>query len=92
MRLTPDPIVAQLLSMKLSPVQNQPECPARKLSFNDFERLDPDFGLVLAVDRVEVRWRVIVIIHPNDNPEEDAECWHSISPRFRALIYSAARG
>jgi hypothetical protein len=27
--LTPDPIVAQLLPMKLGPVENQPEGPAR---------------------------------------------------------------
>jgi hypothetical protein len=74
--LTPDPIVAQLLSMKLGPVENQPEGPARQLSLDQFQCLDPDFRLMLAVYRVEVRRRMIVIIHSDNDSEEDAECWH----------------
>ena len=44
MLLTPDPIVAQLLLMKFGPVENQPESPARKLSLDEFQRLDPIAG------------------------------------------------
>lgn len=59
MLLTPDPIVAQLLSMKFGPVENQPEGPVRQLSLDEFQRLDPDLRFMLAVYRVEVRrkWR-----------------------------------
>ncbi len=46
--LTPDPIVARLLPMKLGPIENQPKCPAGQLSINDFQRLDPDLRFVLA--------------------------------------------
>ena len=76
MLLTPDPIVAQLRPMKLGPVENQPEGPARQLSLDQFQSLDSDFGFILAVDRVEVRRRMVVIIHSDDDSEEDAECWH----------------
>jgi len=74
--LTPDPIVAQLLPMKFGPVENQPEGPARQVSLDEFQCLDPDFRFMLAVYSVEVRWRVIVIIHSDDDSEEDAERWH----------------
>jgi hypothetical protein len=78
--LTPDPIIAQLLLMKFlmkfGPVENQLEGPARQLSVDEFQRLDPDFRFMLAVYRVEVRRRMIVIIHSDDDSEEDAECWH----------------
>lgn len=76
MLLTPDPIIALLLPMKFGPVENQPEGLARQLSVDEFQRLDPDFRFMLAVYRVEVRRRVIVIIHSDDDSEEDAECWH----------------
>lgn len=76
MFLPPDPIIAQLLPMKLGPVENQPKGPARQRSLNDFHRFDPDFRFMLAAYRVEVRRRVIVIIHSDDDSEEDAKCWH----------------
>jgi hypothetical protein len=51
--------IAQLLPMKLGPVENQPEGPARQLSLDEFQRLDPDFRFMLAVYRVEVRRRML---------------------------------
>jgi hypothetical protein len=74
--LTPNPIVAQLPPMEFRPVENQPESPTRQPSLDDFQRLDRDFRFMLAVYRVKVRWRVIVVIHSDDDPEEDAECGH----------------
>ena len=79
MLLAPDPIIAQLLPVKLGPIENQPEGPARELSFDESQRLDPDFRFMLAVYRMEMRRRVIVVIHSNDDPKEDAECWHERS-------------
>ena len=74
MLFTPDPIVAQLLLMKLGPVENQPKSPRWKIPPDEFQRLDPDLGFVVAVDGMEVRGRVIVIINANDDAKEDAEC------------------
>ena len=76
MVLTPELIVAQLLPMKFGPVENQPEGAPRQPSLNEFQRLDTDLCLMLAVYRVEVRRRMIVIKHSDDDSEEDAQCWH----------------
>ncbi len=50
-----DPIVARLMFMQFGPVENQPEGTARQLSLDEFQRLDRDFRLIVAVYRVEVR-------------------------------------
>ena len=81
MFLRPGPIIAQFLLMKFGPVENQPKGPARQLSLNDFHRFDPDFGFMLAVCRVLAVYcvegrRVIDLIHPDDDSEEDTECRH----------------
>ena len=92
MLLPPDPIIAQLLLMKFDPVENQTKGPARQLSLNDFHRFNPDFRFMLAVYRVEVRRRVIVIIHSDDDSEEDAECWHERVRSGLTLRHPAAGG
>jgi hypothetical protein len=42
--LTPDPIVAQLLTMEFRPVESQAQCATRQLALNDFQRIDAIFA------------------------------------------------
>ena len=74
------------------PVEDQPKGPARQLSLDELHRFDPNFGFMLAVYRVEVRRRVIVIIHSDDDSEEDAECWHERVRSGFTLRHPAAGG
>ncbi len=76
MLLSPDPIVAQLLPMEFGPVENQRQGSARKLSLDKLQCFYPDLRLTIAVYSVEVRRRMIVIIHSDHDPKEDAERWH----------------
>ncbi len=77
MLLSRCPIIAQLVSVNLRPIEHDPR--ARRGSFPSitFQRLYRDSHFMLPVDRVEVRRRVIVLLHPNDDSEKDAERWHS---------------
>ena len=64
------------LLTKFGPVEVEPKSPARKLSLDEFQRLDSDVRFVVAVCGVEVRRLVVAIVHADDDSEEDAECWH----------------
>ena len=79
MFLSHGPIVAQFFLVKLGPIQHQSQGAARKFSFNYLQRLYGDLCFVFTVYRMEMGWRVIVIVHPNDDPKKDAERWHGLA-------------
>lgn len=58
-------------------------------------------GGSLRVDRMKMRWRVVVAIHANNDPVEAAELGHDetelisahqIGPRFRVQVFEALAG
>ena len=73
------PIVSQLSSVKLGPIEHQSNRSAWKFSFDDFQRLDSNFGFVLPIDRVKVRGCVVVIVHSDHDSKKDAQRWHRVA-------------
>src|SRR5439155_10421619 len=62
--------------MEFGPFADEAERPGRDVAAQDVERLDDHRRLVLAVDRVEVRWDVIAVVHRDDDAVEHADTRH----------------
>ena len=62
--------------MKLGPSQNQAELAARKIALNRLQGVDSDFGVAIGMLSVEMRVPVIVMEHPDRDPEEAAYAGH----------------
>lgn len=77
--------------MKLGPRLDEPPLPSRKLSANQFDRINCKDADIVLIERVEM-WSVVrgggFSKHPDDDPEEASEFRHR-SLAARAL-YSAA--
>ena len=71
------PAVKQFLPMLRSPLYDEPKRSARERAANDRERLNLNLCLVIAVLHVEMRWRMIIPIHTNEDSEEFADGGHS---------------
>jgi hypothetical protein len=74
--LSLDPIVAQLVSMKLGPIEHQSKGPARKPSLDDLQGFYGELRFVRTIYRVKVWRRVIVVVHAYNDSQKDAERRH----------------
>src|SRR5687768_18541141 len=82
------PIRRQLRLMQVPPLEDEPQWSAGEAA-SDNALFDRHGHLVLAVDGVEVRWRVFVREHPDDDAEESADLWHArdvLPPRVTVAI------
>jgi hypothetical protein len=62
--------------MKLGPSQNEAELTAREIALNRLQGVDPDFGVTVSMLSVEMRVPVIVVEHPDRDPEKAAYAGH----------------
>lgn len=69
--------------MQLTPFLYVRQSPRWKVTLHP-ARIDLDSDLVFTVDRVEVRWRMITVVHCNDDAKKAAE--------LRACGYQVACG
>ncbi len=58
------------------PFGNQSSSTFGKFTFYIFQRPNVDQRLIIAINRVKVRWRVIIIKHSDDNSVKAADFWH----------------
>jgi len=63
--------------MQSSPLQRHPERTSRKPATQNGERIDADFNLGACVDRVKMRWIVVIIVHANGDSKEAAYFRHA---------------
>lgn len=59
-----------------SPLDHKRVCAARQRSIDDIQSCDVVLCFVLAVERMKVRWGMIVPIHSNEDSEEFADGGH----------------
>src|ERR1700730_3539641 len=78
------PIGQKFRLVQCCPFYDKPEGPWRQPPVQDGQGLNVDDSLQLAIAGVEVRRRVIVIVHQYDDPKETTDLWHSCfsSPSF----------
>src|ERR1039458_3089615 len=76
------PVFQQFLSMYHRPFQDQVQCPARQLAFNDLQGADADRSFKVTISSVKV-WRWVVIEeHSDQDPIGRADRRHSRQAGF----------
>jgi hypothetical protein len=81
------PVGEQLSLMQLCPVQNQSQGPPRLRTLQNLKPLNVNHDLMFVIIGMEVRRRMIIEIHPNEDSEKVANRWHlaaslAILPNF----------
>jgi len=71
------PILRQLIAMLGGPLENQRGRSLRKRSLQDGQSVDGKRRFVFTVAGMEMRRRVIVVVHRDDDAEETADLWHA---------------
>src|SRR5579862_4948532 len=85
---TTSPIFPQFLSMYHRPFPDEDQSAARQFTLHDFQRLDCDRCLKLAVSCVKMRRRMIVEEHPDQDAVKCADGGHETKPIHTRLDYS----
>ena len=81
------PVLTEGFSIHRSPFEHQGVNPPGKAAFGDIEGVDPIDGGMIPVVGVEVRRRMIVVVHANHDPEKGRDGRHvAILPRL--LLHS----
>ncbi len=70
------PVPGQITAVLNGPFDNHSFGSFGRGAFKHFQRFDRDQLFVLAIDRMEMRLVVSVIVHPNQDAEELTNCWH----------------
>jgi len=60
----------KLVDVQSIPFLHKEPCPSREAPLNDLPGLYQEFGLMLAISRMEVRRRMVSVVHGDDNTEE----------------------
>lgn len=76
--------------MQVGPLLNEPRGAWRKPAVEDRSRCDHDLSLMLAMNRVEVRRRVVVVVHRDNDAVESRDPRHE--PNVRRVYDSNAGG
>jgi hypothetical protein len=58
--------------MKTSPLLDQSECANAQSALQYLTIVDANGGLIATILRVEVWWRMIIVVHRNDDAEKTA--------------------
>ncbi len=74
------PIFGKIGSVKRSPLLYQAQNSRRELTFDDFTGVYCDDRFKISVPGMEMWWRVIVIIHRYNDPEESTDLRPVIAP------------
>ena len=72
--------------MKCSPFHNQRMGATRWFASQNLNRFDLLNGFILAILGVEVRGRVVVVKHANNNAKERTDAWHTLSVLLPTMI------
>ena len=86
MTFRPSPIVAQFDSMKVGPFEYERQRPAVKAPFQHSQRVDREDRFLTSINRVEMRRRVVVKVHPNHNSKELANRRHASHIRSLRIL------
>lgn len=62
--------------MKCRPLNYHRDRSSRQLTVQNHYWVDSHLNLVLSIERVEVRWWMIIIVHANDDPEKSTQLRH----------------
>ena len=81
----PRPVFREFRLMKSSPLLDQPECARAQIAFQYRTVVDANRRLFVSVLRVEMRWRMVVLVHGDDNAEKSADLWHFWLPSIKRL-------
>jgi len=79
------PVLSQFILMKIVPVEYSCQRSPRKPSL-DYAAIDLDGDFVFTILRVEMWRRMVAVVHPNDDPKESANFWHSSSLKYVLVI------
>ena len=80
------------LQPAVRPGDHHPECTSRKRPVKQGERFDAEFRFRVAVDCMEVRWIVVVEIHPNRNTKKATHLRHGrplLDPPDSSIIHAS---
>src|SRR5687767_1106053 len=81
--LCPLPVRHQFPLVEPNPFHNESLDAPRQPASDDGDRVESDDGLVLSVRRMEMRWRVVRVEHPDRDPMELGDGRHPSSPMHR---------
>ena len=73
------PVRQELLLVERRPLEDLPEYPRGQGTGQQRERINADGRRLPAVSRVEMRERVVVVVHRDHDSEEGTNSWH-VSP------------
>jgi len=76
--------------MKIVPVEHSRERSPRKPSLDD-PTIDFDRDFMLPILGVEMRWWMVAVVHPNNDPKESADFWHGSSRKFVATLVTGSQ-
>ena len=76
--------------MERAPFLHQPQCACTQGAFQYRTIVDAKGGLIATVFRVEMRRRMIVVVHRDDDAEETAYLGHSCLPEMAIGLESGA--
>ena len=91
------PVSQQFRLMERAPFLHQPQCACTQGAFQYRTIVDAKGGLIATVFRVEMRRRMIVLVHRDDDAEEPANLGHSCLPEieidleYGTVIHDAQR-
>src|SRR6266545_1832943 len=77
---SPIPIHFEFRPMRCRPFHNHTQHTMRQVPNEHGSRVDLQYSPMLAVPHVEVRWRMIVVIHRHDDTEESTDLGHPEEP------------
>jgi hypothetical protein len=66
--------------VELGPSQHEAKLAALEIALNGLQGVDPDLGVPIGVLGVKVGIAVIVVVHPDHDPEEKAYARHRVDP------------
>ena len=80
------PVFLKLGPVLCRPLDGEPERPRWKAAVQDLETRNRNLDLELAVDGMEMRWVVIVEVHPDRDPEEARDLRHRATVRTASCL------
>ena len=77
--------------MQDGPLRDQPERTRRQVTTQETRWRDGDECLVRSVADVKVRWRMIIEVHGDDDPEESTDLGHASNYHWLLIAAAASR-
>ena len=71
------PVLKKFQAVKFSPIKNQAKRPSRKVAIDEFQSVNADGRLMIAILSMEVGRSVVLIKHSDNDSIENTDCGHS---------------